>query len=111
MIQAEWSCEISQGKLKNFINFAKKSLKPFYESSGCKNYELYLPLKTDKQFFPYQISEENRYIERLIFNNFKDFENLYDIIEKDPKAQEIVGKYSREFQVKVCCFKIFDKAI
>jgi quinol monooxygenase YgiN len=112
MILVEWSCKISQDKLDDFISFAQERLKPFYQSSGCKRYELLFPLNTEKEFFSYQISEEkNRYTERLTFENLRDFEELYEKIEKDQNAQDMIRKYRKDFQVKECYFKIYNKTL
>ncbi len=112
MILVQWSCEIPQEKIESFLNFAEKQLKPFYKSYGCKRYELFFPMITEKEFFPYQISEKNnRYAEQLIFKDIKDFEKFYEAIEKDQTAQKMVGMYVKEFGITDCKFRILKKDI
>jgi hypothetical protein len=112
MILVQWSCEVPEDKIESFLNFADESLKPFYESFGCIRYELFFPMITKKQFFSYQISEKNnRYMEQLIFSTIKDFEKFYESIEKDQRAQKMVGKYVEEFGISHCSFRILKQSI
>ncbi|MFX1388392.1 MAG: hypothetical protein ACFE9M_14330 [Promethearchaeota archaeon] len=107
MILVQWSCEVPQENHENFVNLAKTKLKPFYESYGALRYELFFPLNTEKKYFSYHITEnENRYTEQLLFENFKDFEILYDTIDKDKEAQNMVGRYVKDFGISNCNFKI-----
>jgi hypothetical protein len=107
MILVQWSCKIPHANLAPFLKYVKEILKPFYESHGSIRYELFLPLKTNKQYFPYQISDnKNQYTEQLLFKDIKDFDNFYDSIEKDQAAQKVVGMYTKEFGINNCEFKI-----
>ena len=70
----QWSCEIPLEELDSFVEFVKEKLKPFHETHGCKRLELFMPLKVQKKYFRYQVSQkENRYVEQLIFNELKNF--------------------------------------
>ena len=112
MILVQWSCEIPQENLKRFSNFVINELKPLYESLGCIRYELFFPMSTKKQYFPYQIKEKkNQYSEQLLFNNLEDFEKFYYTIEKDEAAQNIVGMYVKEFGISDCNFKMLKMAL
>jgi len=112
MILVQWSCEIPQENIENFLNFVEEKLKSFYKSYGCKRYELFFPIITDKKFFPYQLSEKkNRYTEQLIFTDIKDFEKFYEAVEKDQTAQEMVGMYVKEFGISACKFRILNQDI
>jgi len=107
MILVQWSCEVPKGERERFLNYAQSKLKPFYKSHGCLRYELFFPIITEKQYFSYQISEDiNRYTEQLIFKDLKVFNKFYESIEKDKSAQEIVGKYRKQFNITNCNFKI-----
>ena len=109
MILVQWSCKVSMEKRKQFINFAEEKLKPFYESYGCLRYELFFPLIAEKNYFSYQIKEkENRYFERLLFKNLKDFEKFYNHIDKDKFAQEIVRSYVKEYGISKCNFSLLE---
>ena len=111
MILVQWSCEVPQEKLESFLNYAKNRLKPFYETHGCLRHELFFPMITDKKYFPYQISEnKNRYTEQLLFKDLKDFNKFYERIEKERAAQEVVGMYTKEFEIINCKFKILMQA-
>lgn len=64
---------------------------------------------TEKQYFPYQITEKNnRYTEQLLFETHKDFEKFYDAIEKEKAAQDLVGMYVKGFGISNCDFKILE---
>jgi len=107
LILVQWSCEIPPEKLDNFIEFVKEKLKPFHEWHGCKRLELFIPLKVQKKYFPYQVNQKgNKYIEQLIFNDLQDFENFLEAVGKDPHAKEILESYEKEFNVSSCTFTI-----
>lgn len=76
----QWSCEIPPDKLEDFAKFAKEKLKPFHESYDCKRVELFMPMEVQKKYFPYQTTHKrNRYIEQLIFNDLKAFEDFREL--------------------------------
>lgn len=108
----QWSCEINPEKLEGFLKFAREELKPFYESHGCKRFELFMPAAVGKEFFSYQITQKrNRYTEQLIFGSLKDFENFLEAVEKDPQAEQVIGKYGREFNVSSCRFTVLTQTV
>ncbi|MDH5494606.1 MAG: hypothetical protein OEY24_02740 [Candidatus Bathyarchaeota archaeon] len=112
MIMVQWSCEIPPEKLEDFVKFAKEKLKPFHESHGCKRVELFMPMEVQKKYFPYQtIHKRNRYIEQLIFDDLKAFEDFLDAVKKDPQAEEIIGRYGREFNVSSCSFTVLAQTV
>jgi len=108
----QWSCDVPPEKLEDFLKFVTEKLKPFHESHGCKRLELFIPIELQKKYFPYQISQKrNRYIEQLIFDDLKNFENFLDGVKKDPEAEEVIGKYRREFNVSSCRFTILTREV
>ncbi len=112
MIMVQWSCEVPQENLKDFLKFVNEKLNAFYESFACKRYELFLPVETKKQYFSFQVKPKtNRYIEQLIFDNIEGFENFIEAVEKDPHHKEIVESYIEEFNVSSCNFTIYTQII
>lgn len=112
LILVQWSCDIPQEKLEKFLNFAQQELKPFYESNGCKRYELFFPKITKRKYFSYHIPQKkNRYTEKLLFNDLKEFEKFFEFVEKDQTAKEILGKYGQKFNVSSCSFKILRQMV
>lgn len=112
MIMVQWSCAIPLEKMEDFLKFAKDKLKPFHESYGCKRLELFIPLDVGKKFFPYQCTQKrNRYTEQLIFDDLKAFEDFLDVVKKDPQAEEIIGRYRREFNISSCRFTVLAQAV
>lgn len=108
----QWSCEVPPEKMEDFLKFAKDKLKPFHESHGCKRLELFIPLDVGKKYFPYQSTQKrNRYTEQLIFNDLQDFEKFLEDVKKDPQAEEIIGRYEREFNVSSCSFTIWAQEV
>jgi len=96
--------------VKSFIKFCKDVVQPFYDSHGCRRYELFFASKVREQYFSYQVSqEENRYTEQFIFDSLKDFECFLKLNEFDPQAKEIVESYGKKFQVSSCIFTIFEQ--
>lgn len=103
---------MSQEKLESFIRFCKDELKPFYESHGCKRWELFVPIEAKKTYFAYQTTPKaNRYTEQLIFNNTEEFEDLLEAVREDPLATELMGSFERKFNVSSCDFTILTQKV
>jgi len=104
----QWSCDVPLEKLESFLEFVEEKLKPFYELQGCMRYELFMPMEMKKKYFSFQVTQKrNRYIEQLIFNDVKDFENFLEAVEKDTHAKELMESYRKKFNVSSCSFTIF----
>lgn len=110
MILVQWSCEVPQKKLESFIRFTEDELKPFYESHGCKRWELFMPMEVEKKYFSYHtVQKANRYTEQLIFDSIGDFEKIPETVRNDSRAREIMENFGRKFGVSSCSFTILRK--
>jgi len=103
---------VPREKLESFIQFSKDKLKPFYESHGCKRWELFVPMEVKRTYFPFQtVQEANRYTEQLILNSIEEFENLLEAVEKDPQATELMESFEKKFNVSSCNFTILAQKV
>jgi len=112
LILVQWSCVVPQEETESFIQFCECELKPFYESHGCKRWELFMPAKDKKRYFSYQaFQEENRYTEQLIFDCIEDFENLLEVVRCDSNAKKVIESYEKRFHVSSCTFTILEQKV
>ncbi len=112
MIMVQWSCDVPQEKVEGFLRFAKERLKPFFESRGCRRYELFTPMDSPKRYFSYQETPDtNRYTEQMVFDDVDDWDSFFESAEEDPEAREILASYEREFNVTSCAFMILNEEI
>jgi hypothetical protein len=112
LIIAQWSCSVQPEKWEKFLKFAKDTLKPFYESHGCKRYELLTSIDMGTTYFSYQTTlERYSYIEQLLFNSVEDFERFHESTGVDPKSRETVAMYEKEFGVSSCSFMILNETV
>jgi len=112
LILVQWSCDVPDEELESFIRFCRDELKPFYESHGCKRFELFILIEVRKRYFSYQTTQKgNRYTEQLIFNAIEEFENLLEVVESDSHAKEIIESYGKKFHVSSCNFTILTQKI
>ena len=106
MILCQWSCDLPEDLLEEFLNWAEQKLKPFYELYGARHYALFMPV--EKRYFDYQtVQGKTRYTEHVSFDSISDFEKFLERVEKDPSAKRLIESYERKFHVSSCSFKIF----
>jgi len=99
-------------KLEHFLEFIEEKMKPFYESNGCKRYEIFIPLDVKKQYFSFQVTpKRNRYIEQLVFKDVEAFETFLEAMEKDRHAKELTESYRKKFNVSSCSFIILTQKV
>ena len=111
MIMAQWSCDVPLEKWEDFLVFAKEKLRPFYESHGCRRYELFISMDSEK-YFSYQFMQKNnRYVEQLFFDDIETFESFHKSVGTDSHALEMVGTYEKEFGVSSCSFVILREEV
>jgi len=112
LILVQWSCVISQEKVESFIQFVEEKLKPFYELHGCKRFELFMAMETDKKYFPFQVAQEKtRYTEQVTFSDIKDFEKVFEDVKRDKYSRELMESYSKIFNVSSCSFIILRQKV
>jgi hypothetical protein len=110
LIIAQWSCEVPEEMFDGFIKWAEETLKPYYESRGCVEYSLLMPM--EKNYFSYQEAQpKNRYTEQLKFNDVKAYERFLLEHEEDLKAKEITSAYRGIFKAHSCVIRLFEQIL
>ena len=103
----QYTFSIPKDKQKAFIQYAKSVLAPTWEKYGCRKYEL-VKVK-DQEIINKQIIEQNRFIERLYFNNDFNFNDFYqNVREHDP---DIAKSYEEKFNVRNIQLKVLEQLI
>lgn len=89
---------IPGSKQKEFIEWFKKIAGPGLNVFGAKKHEIYRV--EDKQVIGRQIVEENRFIERVYFDDDFDIVNYFAGVKENPEAWKMSRMYEGEFGAK-----------
>jgi len=93
-----------------FLRWAEETLKPYYESRGCEEYSLFLPV--EKTYFSYQEAQaRTRYTEQFKFGDMREYERFLLEHEEDPKAKEITSAYRGRFKAHSCVIRVFQQML
>jgi len=93
---------IPKDRQKDFISYAKKVLSPTWKKYGCKKHECYQV--AENAVVGRQITEQNRFIERLYFEDGFDISNFYKVtkeneLEKTKSYEGQFGAYWIELRI------------
>jgi hypothetical protein len=110
MIVAEWSCEVPEEFMEEFLNWSREKLKPYYESHGCRKYSLFTAV--EKKYFSYQeMHSKMRYTEQFEFDDVGVFEKWLLEHDENPDAREVISGYRGRFKVHSCIIRVFEQII
>ena len=112
MIIAEWSFNVPKEKLREFLEYSRKKLKPFWESHGAVSYSLFQCIS--KQYFRHQKPcDETRIVEHICFNNIGEFEAFLKKCkeDKDGEEYEMQKSYEKLFDVTDVSFRVYDGVV
>lgn len=111
MIIAQWQYNVPKEKLDEFIKFAKKRLKPFWGSMGCKSHSMYTSTRK-KLRFTYQIIEpENKITEQLTFDRLEDFNEFLKKIYSTEEGKKLADSYEERFNVTNLTIKVYEQVV
>lgn len=93
---------IPKDKQRNFIEYSKKVLGPTWKKYGVKKHECCQI--AEKTVVGRQLTEQNRFIERLYFEDDFDIPNFFKVarekeLEKTKSYEEKFGAYSIELRI------------
>jgi hypothetical protein len=94
----QWSMTIPKEKQKEFVKYFHKTMAPTFQRFGAKKHELYKVV--DKEIIGRQTIEENRFIERVFFDDDFHIPNYFSKVKKDSEALKISKSYEKTFKAK-----------
>jgi hypothetical protein len=110
LIIAQWSCEVPEEVFDDFLRWAEETLKPYYESSGCEEYSLFLPV--ERTYFSYQEAQAGtRYTEQFKFSDLGEYERFLAEHETDPEAKKITSAYRGRFKARSCVIRVYQQML
>lgn len=94
----QWSMTIPESKQKEFVDWFNKTAGPILAGFGAKKHEVYKV--EDKQTIGRQIIEENRFIERVYFDDDFNIVSYFARVKENPDAWKVSRMYEGEFGAK-----------
>jgi len=91
----QWSMTIPKGKQNEFIKWFKEIAGPAFASFGAKKHEIYRV--EDKEIVERQKVENNRFIERVYFDDDFDIPTYFAKVKTDPEAWKLSRMYEDRF--------------
>ena len=96
MIIIQYTLSIPKDKQANFVKYSKETLAPTWKKYGCKRYEC-VKIE-DKKLIDRQTQEQDKFIERLYFEDNFDICAFYDKAKKNDA--EITRAYEEKFNAQ-----------
>jgi hypothetical protein len=91
----QWSMTIPKDKQKEFIQWFREIAGPTFAGYGAVEHEICRV--EEKQIIGRQITEENRFIERVFFDDNFDIPDYFAKVKEDPEAWKLSRMYEQEF--------------
>ncbi len=91
----QWSMTIPTEKQEDFVKYSQNVLKPTWQRFGCKRYECHKVV--GEKIIPKQIAENDKFIERLYFEDDFDVVGFFSAVKKDENANKISRSYEELF--------------
>lgn len=86
---------IPKNKEQAFIKWFDETAGPTFEGFGAKKHELHKV--EDKQIISRQISEKNRFIERVYFEDNFNIPDYFALVKSNPVANKLARSYEEVF--------------
>jgi len=107
MIIIQYTLSIPREKQTDFIRYSREVLAPTWKKYGCKRYEC--AKVEDQKLVDRQALEQNRFIERLYFENDFNIRKFYnDARQNDP---EITKAYEVKFNARQIELRILKQLV
>jgi len=98
MIIIQFSFEVPDGRIQEFMEYSSKVLKKTWESYSCKSYTAYRSV--GKRIRPDQIIKKNEIVEQLVFHSLEDAERMFEKKNLRPGDVEAARSYDERFHVR-----------
>lgn len=89
---------IPKDKQTDFVTFFNEVLGPTFQRFGATEHELYKV--ASKEIVGRQLAEENRYIERVFFDDDFNIPNYFANVKANPEAWKLSRSYEEQFGAK-----------
>jgi hypothetical protein len=86
---------IPKDKQNKFVSFFNETLGPTFQGFGAKKHELYKV--ADKPIVGKQLTEENRFIERVYFDEGFDLPTYFARVKENEEAWKLSRSYEEKF--------------
>ena len=91
----QWSMSIPHDKQQDFIKYFYVVLGPTFQGFGAKSHELFQV--SEEHIIGKQIVEENRFIERVFFDDDFDIPSYFAKVKENPEAWKLSRSYEEIF--------------
>ena len=91
----QWTMTIPEDKQAKFVKWFKEIAGPALDGFGAIEHEIYQV--ADTQIVGRQITEQNKFIERVYFNDDFDIPSYFARVKADPEAWKLSRMYEQEF--------------
>ena len=91
----QWTMTIPKKKQKDFLRWFKEVAGPNFAGFGAKKHELFKII--EKVVVGRQVVENDRFIERVYFNQDFDIPSYFVKVKADPEAWKLSRMYEAEF--------------
>ncbi|MGD8744447.1 MAG: hypothetical protein PVJ52_02540 [Candidatus Woesebacteria bacterium] len=92
----QWSMSIPPDKQKEFVKWFKEVAGPTFAGFGAKKHEIYKV--TDKEIVGRQTTEQDRFIERVYFDDDFYIPSYFEKVKKDKEAWKLSRQYEERFK-------------
>ena len=94
----QWTMTIPRYKQVEFVDYFNRVLGPTFQRFGALKHELYKV--ADNQAIGRQVVEQDRYIERVFFDDTFDIPSYFAKVRADPEASKLARSYEDRFEAK-----------
>jgi len=98
MFIVQFSFEVPENKIQEFLVYSGKVLKKTWEAYGCRSYTAYR--NVGRRIRSNQIVKENEIIEQIIFDSLDDAERMFDPSNLKPEDLEVAKSYEERCYVR-----------
>lgn len=98
MFLVQFSFEVPEDKIQEFVEYSSRILKKTWEAYGCRSYTAYRcateRIRSD------QVIKENEIVEQLVFDSLDDVGRMFDASNLKPEDLEAAKSYEGRFHVR-----------
>jgi len=98
MFLVQFSFEVPEDKIQEFIKYSSRVLKKTWEAYSCRSYTAYR--SATKRIRSDQVIKENEIIEQLVFDSSDDLERMFDMSNLKTEDLEAAKSYDERFRVR-----------
>lgn len=105
----QWTMTIPEEKQKDFIKWFKEFSGPILGGFGAIKHELFKV--ESKEIVGRQTAENNKFIERIYFNDIFEIPIYFEKVKQDPKAWKLSRMYEEKFGASDIELKVLKEVV